>query len=153
MLDLQTIVSRERNPLEPAVVTVGSIHGGTKHNIIPDEVKMQLTVRTMNDVARKEVLARIMRMARAAARAERRSRSSSTMRDEFTPALFNEKELTHKMVGVVQGDALARNACMNGPCRWEAKISASSPVPVYERSIVTSAPPTPLRLLSRRSRG
>ena len=39
----QTIVSRENNPLDPVVVTVGSIHGGTKHNIIPDEVKMQLT--------------------------------------------------------------------------------------------------------------
>ena len=45
VLDLQTIVSREINPFNPAVVTVGSIHGGTKHNIIPDEVKMQLTVR------------------------------------------------------------------------------------------------------------
>src|SRR6266704_1954396 len=40
---LQTIASRENNPLDPVVVTVGSIHGGTKHNIIPDEVKMQLT--------------------------------------------------------------------------------------------------------------
>ena len=46
VLDLQTIVSRETDPLDPAVVTVGSIHGGTKHNIIPDEVKLQLTVRT-----------------------------------------------------------------------------------------------------------
>jgi hippurate hydrolase len=42
----QTIVSRENNPLDPVVLTVGSIHGGTKHNVIPDEVKMQLTVRT-----------------------------------------------------------------------------------------------------------
>ena len=46
VLDLQTIVARENNPLDPAVVTVGSIHGGTKHNIIPDEVKLQLTVRS-----------------------------------------------------------------------------------------------------------
>src|SRR5262249_584636 len=46
ILDLQTIVSRGTDPLEPAVVTVGSIHGGTKHNIIPSEVKLQLTVRT-----------------------------------------------------------------------------------------------------------
>src|SRR5207244_9993495 len=41
----QTIVSREKNPIDPAVITVGSIHGGAKHNIIPDEVKMQLTMR------------------------------------------------------------------------------------------------------------
>src|SRR5205814_208250 len=46
ILDLQTIVSRETNPTDPVVVTVGSIHGGTKHNIIPNDVKLQLTVRT-----------------------------------------------------------------------------------------------------------
>src|SRR5438270_3584693 len=48
----QTIASRENNPLDPIVVTVGSIHGGTKHNIIPDEVKMQLTVRTYKSEVR-----------------------------------------------------------------------------------------------------
>ena len=53
----QTIASRENNPLDPIVVTVGSIHGGTKHNIIPDEVKMQLTVRTYKDEVRERGLA------------------------------------------------------------------------------------------------
>src|SRR5437588_1649383 len=53
---LQTIASRENNPLEPIVVTVGSIHGGTKHNIIPDEVKMQVTVRTYKAEVRDRVL-------------------------------------------------------------------------------------------------
>ena len=53
----QTIVSRENNPLDPVVMTVGSIHGGTKHNIIPDEVKMQLTVRTYKPEVRERVLA------------------------------------------------------------------------------------------------
>ena len=56
VLDLQTIVSREVSPIEPAVVTVGSIHGGTKHNIIPGEVKLQVTVRTTTDPVRKQVL-------------------------------------------------------------------------------------------------
>src|SRR5437870_3736636 len=55
----QTIASRENNPLDPIVVTVGSIHGGTKHNIIPDEVKMQLTVRTYKPKVREPVLADI----------------------------------------------------------------------------------------------
>jgi hippurate hydrolase len=101
VLDLQTIVSRERNPLEPAVVTVGAIHGGTKHNIIPDEVKMQLTVRTMNDRSRKEVLESIARIAKAAAMAAKAPEPVVQHRAEsFTPALFNEKELTQKMVGV-----------------------------------------------------
>src|SRR6266478_2553081 len=59
----QTIVSRENNPLDPLVITVGSIHGGTKHNIIPDEVKMQLTVRTYKAEVRENVLAAIERIA------------------------------------------------------------------------------------------
>ncbi len=101
ILDLQTIVSRERNPLEPAVVTVGAIHGGTKHNIIPDDCKMQLTVRTMNDKARAEVLESIARIAKAAALAGRAPDPIVTLRNEsFTPALVNEKELTQKVVAV-----------------------------------------------------
>src|SRR5213595_2202043 len=60
----QTIVSREKNPIDPAVITVGSIHGGAKHNIIPDEVKMQLTVRTYKKEVREKVLAAIARIAK-----------------------------------------------------------------------------------------
>src|SRR5207237_8944506 len=65
----QSIVSRENNPLDPVVVTVGSIHGGTKHNIIPDEVKMQLTVRTYKSQVRERVLADIDRIAKGCAAA------------------------------------------------------------------------------------
>ncbi len=67
VLDLQTLVSRETNPTDPVVVTVGSIHGGTKHNIIPSEVKLQLTVRTTKDSVRKHILDGIKRVAQAAA--------------------------------------------------------------------------------------
>jgi len=67
VLDLQSIVSREVNPTDPAVVTVGSIHGGTKHNIIPNEVKLQLTVRTTTTTTRDRVLKAIDRIAKAAA--------------------------------------------------------------------------------------
>src|SRR5437868_7849206 len=63
----QTIVSRENNPLDPVVITVGSIHGGTKHNIIPGEVKMQLTVRTYKKEVRDVVLAAIDRIANGCA--------------------------------------------------------------------------------------
>src|SRR5437588_670355 len=65
----QTIVSRENNPLDPIVVTVGSIHGGTKHNIIPDEVKMQLTVRTYKSEVRDRVLKAIDDIAKGIASA------------------------------------------------------------------------------------
>ena len=65
---LQTIVSRELDPTKSAVVTVGSIHGGTKHNIIPDEVKLQLTVRSYGDKSRKQILTAIKRIASGVAR-------------------------------------------------------------------------------------
>ena len=58
---LQTVVSREMNPLEPTVVTVGSFHAGTKHNIIPDDAHLQLTVRTMTPAQREKTLAAIRR--------------------------------------------------------------------------------------------
>src|SRR5262249_57226929 len=61
IVDLQTIVSREVEPSEPAVVTVGSIHGGTKHNIIPDEVKLQLTLRAFSEPVRLQLIAGIKR--------------------------------------------------------------------------------------------
>ena len=53
---LQTLVSRESNPFEASVVTVGAIHGGAKHNIIPDEARLQLTVRTNRPETREQVL-------------------------------------------------------------------------------------------------
>ena len=67
VLDLQTIVSREVKPIEPAVVTVGSIHGGTKHNIISDECRLQLTLRSLSPEVRKQLQDAVRRKALAAA--------------------------------------------------------------------------------------
>jgi hippurate hydrolase len=101
VLDLQTIVSREVKPTDPAVVTVGSIHGGTKHNIIPNEVKLQLTVRTTKDEVRDHVLKAIKRIAKAAAEAAGAPEPEVKLDlDEFTPALLNDKDLTRKTVGL-----------------------------------------------------
>jgi hippurate hydrolase len=101
VLDLQTIVSREMNPTEPAVVTVGSIHGGTKHNIIPNEVRLQLTVRTTTDHARKHVLESIARIAKAAAQGMRAPEPEVKVDPgEFTPALVNDSKLTQRTVAV-----------------------------------------------------
>ena len=100
VLDLQTIVSREVNPLNPAVVTVGSIHGGTKHNIIPSEVKLQLTVRTTTDEVRKQVLQAIERIAKAAAASARAPEPIIELHDHFTPALVNDEDLTMKTVSL-----------------------------------------------------
>ena len=101
VLDLQTIVSREVDPSEAAVVTVGSFHGGTKHNIIPDEVKLQLTVRTTKDAVRAQVLEAIARLTRAAARAARAPEPDVAVNlDSFTPALVNDPGLTRKTVAL-----------------------------------------------------
>jgi hippurate hydrolase len=101
ILDLQTLVSRETNPLDPVVVTVGSIHGGTKHNIIPNEVKLQLTVRTTKDTVRKNVLEGIERIAKAAAQGARAPEPIVKVDPgEFTPALVNETALTRKTVAL-----------------------------------------------------
>ena len=100
----QTIASRENNPLDPIVVTVGSIHGGTKHNIIPDEVKMQLTVRTYKAETRERVLAAIERIAKGIAAASGvppdRAPIVSVSKDQFTPATYNNPELTKRLVAV-----------------------------------------------------
>jgi hippurate hydrolase len=101
VLDLQTIVSREMNPIQPAVVTVGSIHGGTKHNIIPNEVRLQLTVRTTTDASRKHVLDSIQRIARAAALGMRAPEPEVKVDPgEFTPALVNDVKLAQRIVAV-----------------------------------------------------
>jgi hippurate hydrolase len=97
ILDLQTLVSREINPTDSAVVTVGSIHGGTKHNIIPSEVKLQLTVRTLKDEVRKQVLEGIERIAKAAAKGARAPEPVIRVEvDDFTPAVFNNPKLAKK---------------------------------------------------------
>src|ERR1043166_5598884 len=100
----QTIASRENNPLDPVVVTVGSIHGGTKHNIIPDDVKMQLTVRTYKKETRERVLAAIDQIAKGIADAGGvpfdRAPIVSVSRDLFCPATYNNPELTKRLVVV-----------------------------------------------------
>jgi hippurate hydrolase len=100
----QTIASRENNPLDPIVVTVGSIHGGTKHNIIPDEVKMQLTVRTYKSEVRDRVLKAIDDIAKGIASAggvpADRAPIVNVLKDQFTPATYNNPDLTKRLVGV-----------------------------------------------------
>ena len=97
----QTIASRENNPLDPIVITVGSIHGGTKHNIISDEVKMQLTVRTYKEEVRKRVLAAIERIAKQCALTAGlppdKLPDVHVREDEFTRATYNNPELVKRV--------------------------------------------------------
>lgn len=102
---LQTLVSREIPPVEAGVVTVGSIHGGTKHNIIPDRVDMQLTVRSYTDAVRDKLLSGIRRIATAQARSMGLPEDRLpvvTLKDEHTPALYNDPQLTQRMAQVLR---------------------------------------------------
>ena len=117
VLALQTIVSRENNPLDPAVVTVGSIHGGTKHNIIPDDVKLQLTVRSYKDDVRKNLLVAIERIVKAEAAAAGASKPPDVVVQEGgTRALYNDPAVTKRVT-----DALVRGLGAD-------KVSPAEPV-------------------------
>ncbi|MXX74281.1 MAG: amidohydrolase [Holophagales bacterium] len=93
---LQGIVSRELNPLDPGVVTVGAIHGGFKHNVIPDRVELQLTVRANNEETREQLLSAIERIAEGVGRAAGLPASllpKVVRTKESTPVTMNDPEL------------------------------------------------------------
>lgn len=101
---LQTIISRRVNPLDQAVITVGSIHAGTKHNIIPATAVMQITVRTFTDEVRKEVLDSIKRIAINTARAMGCPKDPDVvvLDKDFTPAAYNDPDLTAHAVNLFE---------------------------------------------------
>jgi amidohydrolase len=102
VMALQTIVSRENSPLDPAVVTVGSIHGGTRYNIIPDEVDLQLTVRTYKEEVRKRILASIERIVKGvvATMGIPEDRAPTVKISEGTGSTYNNPELSERLAGV-----------------------------------------------------
>jgi amidohydrolase len=101
VVELQTVVSRSVPPQQPAVVTVGDIHGGTKRNIIPDEVKMELTARCYSEAVRQTIIEGVERTARGVAIAggvpEDRMPVVTVLEDESTPAMINNKELAARL--------------------------------------------------------
>jgi len=103
---LQTLVSREISPLDSAVVTVGSFHAGAKHNIISDEAKLQLTVRSYSDDVRNHLLDGIARIAKGEAIAagvpEDRMPVVSVDKNEYTPSTFNTPEFTEEMAAFLK---------------------------------------------------
>jgi amidohydrolase len=96
ILDIQSIVSRSINPVKPAVVTVGAIHGGTKHNVIPDEVKMMLTVRFFEDGVYKQIQQSLERITRGDAIAAGLPENKMPLIEytkDFTPPTSNDPKL------------------------------------------------------------
>ena len=100
VMKLQTVVSRNSSPLDPAVITVGSFHSGAKHNIISDEAKLQLTVRSYSDESRKLLLDGIRRVARGeaiTAGLPEELYPEVTVEDPYTPSTYNDPEFSETM--------------------------------------------------------
>ena len=91
-------------PGTPAVVTVGSIHGGTTHNVIPNEVKLQLTLRSYSEEVRLQTIAAIRRITHglglAAGLPENRLPVVQVLEDEFSPVMVNDPALTRRVTQV-----------------------------------------------------
>ena len=106
VIALQKIVSRESSPLDPVVVTVGSMHAGAKRNIIPDEAKLFLTVRTYKPEVRARVLASIERIAKGIALAagvpDDRAPIIEVHQSEAADATYNDPALTNRLVAAVR---------------------------------------------------
>jgi amidohydrolase len=103
VLALQTLVSRENNPIDPAVITVGSIHGGTVPNIIPDQVTMSLSVRTFKPEVRQRILASIAREAKGEAMAAGAPKEPLVDVKPGTDSVYNDPELIGRVVKTLQG--------------------------------------------------
>lgn len=107
ILALQTIVSRETDPVEPCVVTVGSIHGGTKHNIISNEVKLQLTLRSYSPKVRAHTVEAIRRICRgeaiAAGLPDELAPVVTVNENEGAPSLYNDPALTQRLRAAMGG--------------------------------------------------
>jgi hippurate hydrolase len=97
VVTLQSVVAREMSPLDPTVITVGSIHGGTKYNIIPDEVKLQLTVRSFTEPVRMKLLAAIARIANAEAQAAGAEKMPTIQRHIVAEAMNNDPALAARL--------------------------------------------------------
>jgi amidohydrolase len=101
---LQTIVSRRNDPQQPAVITVGSIHGGTKRNVIPDSVQLLMTVRSYSDETRKRLLDGIAQLARDLSTAFGSPKPPEVkIKEAYTPAVWNDPNLAAEATRVFQG--------------------------------------------------
>jgi hippurate hydrolase len=109
VLSLQTLVSRERNPFDPVVLTVGSIHGGTKYNIIPDSAALQITLRTYKPEVRKAMLDGIARIAKAESAAAMSPKEPIVKVAESANATYNDPALSKRLLTMLGKELGAQN--------------------------------------------
>jgi hippurate hydrolase len=115
ILSLQTVVSREKDPLEPAVVTVGQVHGGTKNNVIPDRVVLGLSVRTYKSEIRDQVLKAIERIAKGESEAAGAEHAPEMKITESTKAVYNDPKLADRVVSALKQSLGAQNVSEIAP--------------------------------------
>ena len=127
VVTLQTIVSREVNPFDPAVVTVGTFHAGSKRNVISDDAKLELTVRSYKPEVQKQLLAAIERIAKAEAAAARAPREPAVVVDarEASEVVFNDPALAARLTTALRRDSGMRTWWPPSP-RPPPRTSASS---------------------------
>lgn len=156
---LQTLVSRRLDPQQPGVVTVGSFHGGTKHNVIPDQAHLQLTVRSYSETARRKLLDGIAQLARDTCKAFQCSKPPVVnIKQNHTPAVYNDPALTEAAAALFRnvlggeaverarptmgGEDFARYARHLGVPGLMFRLGTVSPA-AAKRSRKKSAPPLP----------
>jgi amidohydrolase len=115
ILALQSIVSREISPIDPAVITVGSIQSGTKHNIIPNEAHLQLTVRSFSNKTRVLLLNAIKRISKGISEAFGMAAPTIKIKEDPTPALYNDPALTERLVKTFNGVMGQENVVSRDP--------------------------------------
>jgi amidohydrolase len=119
IVQLQTVVSRQENPREPSVVTIGDIHGGTKRNIIPYEVKMEITARTFSDNSRQIVIDGIRRTAQGVALSagvpDNLAPVVTVLDAESTPVMYNDPALAARVKSALVNTLGASNVFADGP--------------------------------------
>lgn len=115
ILSLQTIVSRETNPLNPAVVTVGSIQGGTKSNIIPDSVLLKLTIRSYKEDVREHIISAIGRISKGEALAAGAPREPEVKVVESVHATYNDPALADRLTTALKKALGDKNVVKGDP--------------------------------------
>lgn len=120
VVDLQSLVSREKDPLEPAVLTIGSMHCGTKHNIISDACELQLTIRTFSPDVRKRLLSGLERKVKAIAQSAGAPEPNIRHSEVFVPAVYNDPGLIQKVLPAMKA-ALGDQNVQEAPARMGAE--------------------------------
>jgi amidohydrolase len=119
IVQLQTIVSRRQDPRDPAIVTVGDIHGGTKRNIIPSEVKLEITARAFSDKGRQNIVDGVRQTAAGVAMAAglpaELSPIVTILEHESAPLTYNDPALTAKVKSALTQALGASNVIEEGP--------------------------------------